>query len=246
MRLKDAQKNWDLFGKIDPLGSILTVKGKKWEVDEFFRTGEKEISGLMKRLGSIGLTIGQKKALDFGCGIGRLTQALAPYFKEVRGVDIAPSMINLAQSHNKHGNRCQYYVNRGDDLRIFPDKSFDLILSKITLQHIEPVYGKNYIKEFVRVAKPGGIIVFQMPSAPVLQETKSIGIKDRVRSLMPESWLNIYRKIKLRRKPVTEMYGMSRKEIEDLLEKCGAKLIDVRQDQSAGEKWISWQYCAVV
>lgn len=153
MRLKDAQKNWDLFGKIDPLGSILTVKGKKWEVDEFFRTGEKEIFCLMKHLGSIGLTIGQKKALDFGCGIGRLTQALAPYFKEVRGVDIAPSMISLAKSHNKHGERCQYYVNREDDLRIFPDKSFDLILSKITLQHIEPVYGKNYIKEFVRVAK---------------------------------------------------------------------------------------------
>ena len=246
MKLKDAQKNWDLFGKIDPLGSILTVKGKKWEIDEFFRTGEKEISDLVKHLDSLGLKIRQEKALDFGCGIGRLTQALASRFKEVRGVDIAPSMISLAQSHNKHGNRCQYYVNKEDDLRIFPDKSFDLILSKITLQHIEPVYGKNYIKEFVRMARPGGIIVFQMPSAPVLQETKSVGIKDRVKNLMPASWFNIYRRIKLRRKPVTEMYGIGREEIADLLEKCGAKLIDVRQDQSAGEKWISWQYCAVV
>ncbi len=41
------------------------------------------------------------KALDFGCGVGRLTQALADYFNEVAGVDVSPTMVNKALEYNK-------------------------------------------------------------------------------------------------------------------------------------------------
>ncbi len=42
---------------------------------------------LWEHLYSLGVTIPHGKALDFGCGVGRVTQALAQYFDEVYGVD---------------------------------------------------------------------------------------------------------------------------------------------------------------
>jgi ubiquinone/menaquinone biosynthesis C-methylase UbiE len=53
----------------------------------------------------------------------------------VVGVDIAPSMIELAEEMNRHGGRCRYVLNGEDNLRVFPESFFDLIYSNITLQH---------------------------------------------------------------------------------------------------------------
>jgi len=172
MELEDLKKNWDEFGKQDAFWSILTdrtKKGNKWKPDDFFKTGEEEIESVIKYIESLGISSSQKRALDFGCGVGRLTQALCRYFDEACGVDIAPSMIELARKYNRYPNKCKYYLNEANNLSLFKDNSFDFIYSKIVLQHIEPKYSKNYIKEFLRVLSPGGLLIFQVPSevAPV-------------------------------------------------------------------------------
>jgi SAM-dependent methyltransferase len=104
------------------------------------------------------------RALDFGCGVGRLTQALAGKFSECDGVDIAPSMIARANELNRFGNRCRYHVNDRNDLALFGDDVFDLIYSDIVLQHIPPEFGAAYIRDFTGVLAPGGVLVFQIPS----------------------------------------------------------------------------------
>ena len=79
-----------------------------------------------------------RRALDFGCGVGRLTQALADYVDHAVGVDIAPSMIELARRHNTHGSRCEYIVNDTDHLSRFADQIFDVVYTGRVLQHIAP------------------------------------------------------------------------------------------------------------
>jgi hypothetical protein len=40
---QDLQSNWDEFGQIDPLwatGTIPSKKGNKWELSEFFNSGQ--------------------------------------------------------------------------------------------------------------------------------------------------------------------------------------------------------------
>jgi SAM-dependent methyltransferase len=172
MKLKDLKKNWDEFGKQDPLWSILadpTKKGNKWKIDDFFKTGEEEIESIIQYITSFGVSCSRKKALDFGCGVGRLTQALCQYFDECYGVDIAPSMIERAREYNRYDEKCKYYLNESNDLRVFEDNVFDFIYSKIVFQHMKPEYSKNYIKELLRVLTPGGFLVFQLPSefAPI-------------------------------------------------------------------------------
>ena len=172
MKLTDLKKNWDEFGRQDPLWSILTdptKKGNRWKPEDFFKTGQSEIESVIKYIESLGVSYSRKRALDFGCGVGRLTQALCQYFDECCGIDIAPSMIELAKQYNRHGAKCQYYLNEDDDLKLFEDNFFDFIYSKIVLQHIKPEYSKNYIREFLRILAPKGLLVFQIPSelAPV-------------------------------------------------------------------------------
>jgi ubiquinone/menaquinone biosynthesis C-methylase UbiE len=167
MNLGDLKKNWEAFGERDPFWAILTDPSKKnnqWDPGQFFATGEAEVEILMDGIAAFSVPLKNDIALDFGCGVGRVTQALCKRFERCVGVDIAQSMIGRARAYNRFGDRCQYIVNNTDDLRIFEDNRFDLIYCNIVLQHIPPEYSTRYIREFIRVLVPGGMAVFQAPS----------------------------------------------------------------------------------
>jgi 2-polyprenyl-3-methyl-5-hydroxy-6-metoxy-1,4-benzoquinol methylase len=106
-------------------------------------------------------TVSKGRALDFGCGVGRLTQALARHFNLVERVDIVRSMIELSNKFNRYGDRCKYHVS-GADLSMFDDETFDFMYSNLVLQHIKPEYSRNYIKEFLRMLAPKGVLVFDL------------------------------------------------------------------------------------
>jgi SAM-dependent methyltransferase len=183
MDLVELQRNWNAFGESDPFGAILTEPDKiggKWDRAEFFRKGVEEISEIMDYIHSVRLGTGLKRgeALDFGCGVGRLTQALCDHFERCSGVDIAPSMIRLANRYNQCGARCRYYLNEVDDLAIFEDGRFAFIYSNIVLQHMKPEYSRRYIQEFLRVLAPGGLLIFQLPSKPQDPNTQTQPLPD--------------------------------------------------------------------
>lgn len=165
MTLKNLQRDWDSIAKIDTLWGILSAEDKKngkWDIDEFFQTGEMDIRMLVNKIKGMGITLNWATALDFGCGVGRLTQAMAIYFEHCYGVDISTRMIELANQYNKYGEKCTYLVNFPDDLAVFPNDFFDFIYSTITLQHMTTTYIKRYVAEFIRTLKPSGILVFQL------------------------------------------------------------------------------------
>ncbi len=160
-------RHWDRFGVVDPLWAILTDptrKGNRWDVAEFFETGRVEIAEVVARARASGLPRRWARGLDFGCGVGRLTQALADHLEHVVGVDIAPSMIEAARGFNRHGDRCEYHVNGAPSLERWPDAHFDLIYTNRVLQHMEPIYATAYLREFVRTLAPGGVLSFDLPS----------------------------------------------------------------------------------
>ncbi len=140
------------------------TRGNRWDAGAFFATGEDEVTRLFDRLKGLDISIQRGRALDFGCGVGRVTQALAPYFDRVDGVDIAPSMIRLANQHNHHGDRCQYHENTSPDLTLFDASTFDFVYSRIVLMHVPPRLTKRYLAEFSRILRPGGVAVIHVPS----------------------------------------------------------------------------------
>jgi SAM-dependent methyltransferase len=76
-------------------------------------------------------------------------------------------MISQAKKFNRHKDRCVYLQNDRSDLVLFQDNFFDFIYTSIVLQHMRPEYSKAYLKEFLRVLSPGGLLVFQLPSRPI-------------------------------------------------------------------------------
>jgi len=224
--LQDLRSNWNEFGLTDPLWAIATdpeKKGNKWELDEFFDRGVREIDALMDHLESRHISIPKGRALDFGCGVGRLTQALARLFNVVDGVDIAPSMIELANKYNRYGDRCRYYVSDAD-LSLFEDGAFDFIYTSFVLQHIKPVYSKSYIKEFLRVLAPNGVLVFLLANEP---NTRGGGLLAAAHLRIVQLGCGMYRTV--RAGPIMEFHMIKRRTIEALLQDNGAKAIDIEE-----------------
>src|SRR5262245_43285848 len=148
MRLSSVQRYWDQQASTDPMWAILTDPTKadrRWNADEFFATSKRDIGEVMNQAAAWGVPVSRGTALDFGCGIGRLTQALALHFNHVYGVDISTKMIELAREHNRQGACCEYLHNPGNDLRRFRDGSIDMIYSWITLQHMRPGDARGYL-----------------------------------------------------------------------------------------------------
>jgi len=237
MYLKDLLDTWDRLGKEDPLWAMLAhpdKKGNKWKIEEFFKNGEIEIKSIMEHIKTIGINFGKRKALDFGCGVGRLTQSLVDYFDEVYGVDIAPSIIQLARKYNRHESKCKYILNQKNDLKIFPDNNFDFIYTTLTLQHMRPTLSKNYIREFLRTLVPNGLLVFQLPSGPRNLVKKIIG------RIFPSVSLNFYRMFKYGYRAPWDLYWIDQKVVLDLLEEINAKVIDIQKSEEQG--WESIRY----
>jgi ubiquinone/menaquinone biosynthesis C-methylase UbiE len=103
-------------------------------------------------------------ALDFGCGLGRLTRALAPHFGRTIGLDVAPTMIEEARELDDGGSGAEFVLHEHEDLRAIESGSVDFVSCLLVLQHL-PTRGaiETYLREFVRVLSPGGVAVVQLP-----------------------------------------------------------------------------------
>ncbi|MBK7500127.1 MAG: methyltransferase domain-containing protein [Ignavibacteriales bacterium] len=224
--MKDFKAIGIRLGK-DPMWAILTdptKKDNKWQPGEFFETGINNIELVIKYAKQLNLNINYNKAIDFGCGIGRLTQALAMKFNEVIGIDIAPSMINAAEYHNRFKQRCKYVLNNKYDLSFIPSSDIDFIYTIITLQHMKPKFSKGFIQEFMRVLKKDGVLIFQIPSRRKNQLLVNEQKLDEVQSFDIAN-------------PVMEMHGVFKDEVIKLLTDCSGKIIHIEDDKSLGEDW---------
>ena len=155
------RRDWEELASVDPLWAISSApskKGGRWELDDFLRSGPREIARVLFRANSIGLPIKRQRALDFGCGIGRLTRAMAPFFDETVGVDIAETMITRARGVSPG---CTFW--QLSDFA-FPKSHFDFIYSSHVLQH-QPSreIAEGYIATFLEMLAPGGLLVFHAP-----------------------------------------------------------------------------------
>lgn len=224
------------MANMDPLWAILYHPDKrfgKWDITEFFLTGEREIEAVMKSCTQLVTPLTRELALDFGCGVGRLTRALARYFRRCCGVDIAEGMIAKAKELNQSIPNCDFIVNTREDLKIFPDDCFDMIYSNIVLQHLPGWRSvQAYLAEFTRTLKRRGLLVFQLPSyIPLRQRLQP---RRRLYGLfrglgLPQEFL--YCKLGLF--PTRTIY-VPEKEVTCFLQASGAEVLEVREDSNVG------------
>jgi len=239
MNLRQLRRHWDALAGGDPYFAVLTEsakQGNRWDIDEFFQTGVAEVDSDMARIRLHEPALMTRSALDFGCGAGRLTQGLARHFERVTGVDISGRMVELAREHNRDA-RVSFVHNPRPDLGSFPDGAFDLVLSRITLQHVDPRYTKRYLREFVRVLAPGGALLVQVPaSVPAGDPPERL----RFSFWPPTVWMRVKRYVRYHHpgwfpgSPKMQMYAVARGEVLGCLAEAGAQVLSVENDGQEG------------
>lgn len=252
MKLWLTRRHWEKFARTDPMWAVLTVPGKarnRWDVDEFFLTGRHDVDASLDHVHAHYPQLRRGRALDFGCGVGRLTQALALHFDAVTGVDISAPMLEHARAHNRHGERVSYVHNTRPDLAVFGSGSFDFVYSLITLQHIAPEYSRRYIAEFVRLLAPGGAALFQVPyHAPPAARDEQVKFSTWPPTLLKRVARVTYRRLRrfyrhwFGREPVMEMHTLPREEVLAIVRGAGAEVLDVQPHGGGGNDYASYAY----
>jgi len=178
MEMSQQRRAWDEISRLDPLWAVLSDPDKRhgrWDVEEFLATGRSEIDDVLQNASRWDLPGRLDRALDFGCGVGRLTRALAAHFQTAVGVDISEEMVSRARTlHAEEGN-CTFRVLDVHGLTAFPDRSFDFVYSRIVLQHIpDRAVVKAHLRDFVRLLDDRGLLVFQLPASIPLRRRLQI------------------------------------------------------------------------
>jgi ubiquinone/menaquinone biosynthesis C-methylase UbiE len=268
------QRNWEGLATEDPLWAILTDPhraGKKWTPEEFFATGEREIEKVVECLAGVGVTIDSNgQALDFGCGVGRLTQAISKRTARCIGVDISATMILHAKSLNTMGDKCHFVLNGSPVLTSFGDQEMSFVYSSIVLQHITPTIAEGYIREFIRILKPHGVLVFHELDAdkwPLMRRFSECLTRVRV----AVGFRTLLRRALTARPPLAsdaksresfrmEMHCIPEARVRDLIYRCGGQVVDVRLtncaasdfngdlkylDREPAGGFVSKQYCVI-
>ena len=232
----DYAADWESNAQVDARFAILSdpEHGDAWTTAEFLATGEQEIASVFGHLDEIGAAPADRgRALDFGCGVGRLTRALGRRFDQAVGVDVAPSMVEQARALAPEPN-VSFVVNQAADLATFEDGSFDFVYSNIVLQHVSNELQRGYVAELCRIVAPGGLAVFQIPST-------RIGVQGALRRVLPPGVTARLRRLRqphrlLRRDAEVlhmEMNCLPEDEVVALVRASGAELVDVVHTNAA-------------
>jgi len=232
-QLERQRRDWDDLAALDPYWAVLTRPGKRfggWDGAEFFATGTTEADSLMERAARLAHPRERRRALDFGCGLGRVTRALARHFDTCVGVDISEDMLAGARRANATVEGVSFV--RAGDLSRFPDREFDLVYSTIVLQHVPDRSAIGaYIAEFCRVLRPDGLIAFQLPShIPAIYRLQW---QRRLYSVLRRLGVGapfLYRRLRLQ--PMA-MSFVPEPAVVRLLNSLGARVLDVETESAA-------------
>jgi SAM-dependent methyltransferase len=223
------RREWDEIGSLDPLWAILSAPEKRygsWDVEEFLDTGRREIEGVLERGGHWQLPVEHGKALDFGCGVGRLTRALAAHFDSALGVDLSEVMVRSARQLHRDATNPSFQALADAPLSGLRDHTFDFIYSNLVLQHMrDHRIIEATVVDFVRLLKTGGLLVFQLPSSIPLR--RRVQVRPRLYTALRAVGVphaTLYRRLGLH--PI-RMTGIEEPKVARLLEEAGGTVLAV-------------------
>ena len=176
------RSDWDQRARQDAFYFAAFGRHEQEEA-EFEATAADVVRNLDRELRRLGDS-SNLRALEIGCGPGRIMLPMSQRFGEIHGVDISAEMVHLARARLQQMPHAHAHVNSGADLGGCADGSFDFVYSYAVFQHIpsrEVVF--RYLTEARRVLKPGGLLRCQInglaPSAAAYDTWNGVRISAR-------------------------------------------------------------------
>lgn len=154
---RDTDADWRRLAETEPYWAVLNSPDFKRgalnaeAIEAFYASGRQHMAKVAADLSQLtGAPLKVRSALDFGAGVGRLTEAMTAYADEVTGCDVAPGMLEAARARPL-GETIRY-------VDALPDGPFDWISSYIVFQHIPPERGLVLLEALLGRLAPGGLV----------------------------------------------------------------------------------------
>ena len=227
-RVREA---WTHMGVARPHHSVLSGKDylpqfiNKNAIDRFYASGAREVATINAVLRRHGFYHPESKTcVEYGCGLGRVTFALAKMFKKVHGYDISTAHLTLAERntsdtgiYNIDFHLCSADVSRQNL------EDCDFFYSRIVFQHNPPPVMRELIVASLKSLRPGGVAIFQVP-------TYGTGYAFHI-----QEYLASPQRLDM------EMHCIPQSEVFLLIAEAHCKMLELREDRSIGRlgQWIS-------
>ncbi len=235
--LRRLRADWETLGAADPLWAVYVkdgVRGGRWDVTEFLATGSREIDESWTQhervTGAVPPVDGV--VLDFGCGVGRLSSALAARASLVVGVDISEPMLRASRDvvPDEVAPRVQRVLSSSPTLPL-RDATFDLVYTSLVLQHMPANLAIGYVAEFLRVLRPGGTALVQVADEP------DASVKGRVFRFLPPQLYGWLQRRLLGYPAPMRMQQLTLEQVASVVSASGGRVLDHWEDPSYGGHW---------
>jgi SAM-dependent methyltransferase len=115
----------------------------------------------------------ERTVLEIGCGLGRLTFALADHFGAVLGLDVSPDLIRRARAANNRPN-VSFEVTDGHRIRPEQAREWDCVFSYEVFHYVERATLDQYFRDVHALLVPRGQFVFEVNTVPLTWRTRLV------------------------------------------------------------------------
>ena len=215
------KKAWENLGNSAAHHSVLTndeflPNSLEKNIGSFWKSGDKEVKEIEAILKRHGMKLNEVNvAIEYGCGVGRITVPLSKKVSAVHAYDISSPHLDYAKEHANEERAIINFHLVSDPL----DKlqQCDLFYSRIVFQHNPPPIILQLIKNALESLNPGGIAIFQVP-------TYISGY-----SFILNDWLNVDHALDM------QMHCIPQTAIFELVKNKECSILEIREDNWCGE-----------
>jgi SAM-dependent methyltransferase len=159
-----TDRAWERLGEIDPYYSVLSHPRFRAAANEgetrreFFASGEAHVEQLFAVIReNLDPAFAPRRALDFGCGVGRLTIPLARRVEQVTGMDVSDAMLTETTKNCHAAGVQNITLAKSNDRFDNVSGEFDFLHSFIVFQHIPVRRGEMIFGEMLRRLAENGV-----------------------------------------------------------------------------------------
>ncbi len=243
--MKKTDHDWERWGATAPYYGVLSINRFRPEnldadaKEAFFASGERHISAVFSRIESMaGKPFRPRTALDFGCGVGRLSIPMARRCDSVIAADVAPAMLaETMRNCELHGIENLEAEVSDDRLSRIP-ANIDLVHSFIVLQHIPPSRGEQIVAELANRVSNDGFLALQF----YVRCNSHWLVRTLVRArylLPPANWIRNLFKSRPLREQAMELHVYNLPKVLRTLRQAGFPEVEMHLDTEAAGQFES-------
>jgi SAM-dependent methyltransferase len=211
--LERMREDWNRRAKENARHFVADGK-LEWDEGDFYASGRQTVAAeVLTDMENVcqGRDPKEMRALEIGCGAGRVTRALAEIFGEVHSVDISSEMVEIARIALEGAPNAHVYVNDGANLEVLPPGPYHFAFSTAVFHHIgDRRVIEQYLMEVSRLLAPGALFKFEVQGSKLVPDNPE------------ESWLGA---------------SFSSREMVEMAVRCG---FDPRYRNGEGEENFWW------